>query len=727
MRTYKRLLVPAKVLVLVVAILSCSGNTKSVCNEDVIAKKVDSVMSLLTLGEKVAMLHGNSKFHAGGIERLNIPEWRLTDGPHGIREEMALHVWKTAGRTDDSSTYFPTGTALAATWNPKLARRTGECLAMEARARNKDVLLGPGVNIHRTPLCGRNFEYLTEDPLLNTRISVEYIHGVQSKDVAACIKHFAVNNQEYQRDTIDVNVDERALREIYMPAFKAAVQEANVYTIMGAYNKFRKVYSCENNYLLNELLRDEWGFKGVVISDWDATHSTVDAANNGLDLEMGTEGKDYKNWYFADPLIEAVNAGTVKQETVDAKVRAILTVMYKTNMFNPNRNKGAYNVPEHYQAAYKTASEAIVLLKNDNKLLPLKASEIKSIAVIGDNATRKNSEGGYSSGVKAKREVTPLQGLKNKLPKEVEINYALGYKKIPFEKELERAANKIIDEKLIEEAVKAAKKSDVAVIFGGLNHDFDTELSDKPDMFLPYGQDELLKAVLEANPNTIVVFLAGSPVDMRQFHEQASTIVWGWLNGSEGGNAMADMLLGAVNPSGKMPFTLPVKLEDSPAHNVGEYPGENYKVVYNEGVLVGYRWFDTKGIKPLYAFGHGLSYTSFELSNLKLNKDVFNQEDKIEVTIQVENTGDRAGAETVQLYTHDVEASVPMPKKELRTFRKVFLQPGEKKDVKLSLDASNLSFYDVEGSAWKLEPGEFKVLIGNASDNIVLEKPFMVE
>lgn len=714
-----RLLLIMGFVVANVFLVACTNTDKQTSTKQVFEEEIDGLLSEMTLEEKVSLLHGNSKFANAGVERLGIPEWNLSDGPHGVREEIQRHSWDPAGWTNDSSTYFPTGTALAATWNPALAMGTGEALGEEARFRGKDVLLGPGVNIHRTPLCGRNFEYMSEDPILTAAMCVPYIKGVQSKDVAACVKHYAVNNQETNRMTVDVEVSERALREIYLPAFKAAVEEAGVYTVMGAYNKFRGVYCCENKYLLNDILRDEWNFEGVVISDWDATHSTVDAALNGLDLEMGTGVDSYDDYYFAKPLIKAVNDGLVPEEVVDEKVRSILRTMYKTKILGAeDRETGSYNTPEHYQAAYNVAKESIVLLKNSKNLLPLNQNKLQSIAVIGDNATRKHCEGGFSSGVKAKKEVTPLEGLKNLLGNSVKINFAQGYEKTSKLNNFDLIADNTLNEELLKEAVASAKTSDVAIIFAGLNHDYDTEGGDKPDMILPYQQDVLIKAVSKANPNTIVVFHAGSPVDMSSFSNEISALVWGWLNGSEGGNAIAQMLFGAFSPSGKMPFTLPVRLEDSPAHALNSFPGIDNVVTYAEDLLVGYRWFDTKNIKPLFAFGHGLSYTQFEVTGISVNKEVFEKDEKAIVSLNILNKGEFNGAETIQLYAHDVESSVIRPFKELKSFKKVFLNSGEEKTVHLELDVNDLSFYNDKTSAWELEAGAFQLMVGNASNNI---------
>lgn len=690
--------------------------------EQPIEVRINQLLSKLTLEEKISMIHANTKFTTAGVERLGIPPLHLSDGPHGIREEIKPYSWDPAGWTNDSSSYFPTGTALAATWNPALAHEVGNALGEEARARNKDILLGPAINIHRTPLCGRNFEYMSEDPYLISQMVVPYIQGVQEKDMAACVKHYVLNNQEFGRDSVNVKVDMRALQEIYLPGFKAAVKEGKVLTVMGAYNKYQNDFCCSNNFLINDILKSEWGFQGLIMSDWNATHSTVKSAYAGLDLEMGTAVEIFDDYYFAKPLIEAIKKGQVEEKIVEDKVRRILRVMFKTKMFE-KRNQGSFNTPEHQITAHKIAREAIVLLKNDNGLLPLDKTKIKSIEVIGDNATRKHAKGGYSSGIKALYEITPLEGLKNKIRSELQINYALGYEKtseevygIPLiqKPNPERAAE------LINEAVATAGKSDVAIIFAGLNHDFDTEGKDRPDMKLPYNQDELIQAVYQANPKTIVVLISGSPVEMNPWVNEIPAILQAWFAGMEGGNAMAEVLFGEVNPSGKLPFTFPQKLSDSPAHKIGDYPGHNLNVEYKEGILVGYRYFDTKKVNPLFAFGHGLSYTQFDYSDLEINK-IGNEEGlPVEVSFKIKNIGNLAGAEVAQLYVSDMEASVARPAKELKNFKKVYLQPDKEKQILIKLDQNAFSYFDVNSSSWVIEPGKFKILIGSSSRDIRL-------
>lgn len=686
-------------------------------------KRIQQLIKKMTLKEKVGMLHGNSKFYTEEIKHLGIPEWALSDGPHGVRAEMNRHNWQYAGLTDDASTSFPPGTAMAASWNLELARQRGIVLGEEARFRKKDVLLGPGINIIRSPLCGRNFEYLSEDPFLISQLSVNYIKALQTQDVAACVKHFVANNQEENRFVVDVNMSERALREIYLPGFKASVVDAGVLGVMGAYNKFRGSYCTENDYLGRTLLRDEFKFKGVYMSDWDAVHSTEKAALAGLDLEMGTEKENYNDWYFADPLIKAVQEGRIKESIVDEKVANILRVMIKTKVLDPKtRIKGSINTKEHQQAAYRSAVEAVVLLKNEKQILPLNMSALKSVAIIGDNATRTHCGGGFSSEIKALYEITPLQAITNKYGKSMQINFAQGYEKQSHVVE-RRSDGQLntdkVDWKLIEEAVAQAKKSDVAIVFAGLNHDFDSESFDRLHMRLPYGQETLIQEVAKANPKTIVVIIAGSPLELAGIESRVPALVWGWYGGMEAGNAVVDVLSGKEFPSGKLPFTIPVTLSQSPAHTLGAYPGHDLKVTYEEDILVGYRWFDTKGIEPQYPFGYGLSYTSFEISNVAADKKSYGVNDEITVKVNIKNTGKTDGAEVIQLYVGQTTSSVLRPKKELKAFDKIFLKPGEQKTVDLKVKVKDLAFYDEKTSDWKVEAGEFVLYTGTSAENIV--------
>ena len=691
-------------------------------------KRIEKLIKKMTLEEKVGLLHGNSKFYVAGVERLGIPEWSLSDGPHGVRAEINRHDWAYAGWTNDSASYFPTGTAFAAAWNPELAYRRGEVLGEEARWRKKDVLLGPGVNIIRSPLCGRNFEYMSEDPYMNSVLAVAYIKGLQSRDVACSVKHFAVNNQETNRTTVDVECSERALREIYLPAFKAAVQEGGALTVMAAYNKFRGEFCAENNYLVRKILRNEWGFDGVYVTDWGAAHSTVPSMEAGLDLEMGTLIDKYEDWYYANPLIEAVKSGKVPMSLVDEKVGDVLRVMIKTNVLDPKKRfgPGSMNTKEHQQATYDAAAEAIVLLKNQNNLLPLDFSSIKSLAVIGDNATRKHSNGGLSSEIKAVYEVTPLGALRAKWGDKVDIRFAQGYEKLSTFVEGSNngqssgtfSSKTQESDALLKEAVEVARTSDVALLVCGLNHDYDTESFDRLNMDIPYGQVELIQEVVKANPRTIVVMIAGSPLNMAAVDICSPAIVWAWFNGMEGGNALVDVLSGKVNPSGKMPFTTPVSLDQSPAHALGNFPGRDLKVNYEEDILVGYRWFDTKGLPVVYPFGYGLSYTTFDYSNLNTDKETYDQADTIQATFTLTNTGDREGAEVAQLYVSDPVCSVMRPVKELKGFKKVFLKPGESGRITLDIPVSSLAFYSEAQSQFVVEPGEFILQLGASASDI---------
>ena len=691
-------------------------------------KRIEKLIKKMTLEEKVGLLHGNSKFYVAGVERLGIPEWSLSDGPHGVRAEINRHDWAYAGWTNDSASYFPTGTAFAAAWNPELAYRRGEVLGEEARWRKKDVLLGPGVNIIRAPLWGRNFEYMSEDPYMNSVLAVAYIKGLQSRDVACSVKHFAVNNQETNRTTVDVECSERALREIYLPAFKAAVQEGGALTVMAAYNKFRGEFCAENNYLVRKILRNEWGFDGVYVTDWGAAHSTVPSMEAGLDLEMGTLIDKYEDWYYANPLIEAVKSGKIPMSLVDEKVGDVLRVMIKTNVLDPKKRfgPGSMNTKEHQQATYDAAAEAIVLLKNQNNLLPLDFSSIKSLAVIGDNATRKHSNGGLSSEIKAVYEVTPLGALRAKWGDKVDIRFAQGYEKLSTFVEGSNngqssgtfSSKTQESDALLKEAVEVARTSDVALLVCGLNHDYDTESFDRLNMDIPYGQVELIQEVVKANPRTIVVMIAGSPLNMAAVDICSPAIVWAWFNGMEGGNALVDVLSGKVNPSGKMPFTTPVSLDQSPAHALGNFPGRDLKVNYEEDILVGYRWFETKGLPVVYPFGYGLSYTTFDYSNLNTDKETYDQADTIQATFTLTNTGDREGAEVAQLYVSDPVCSVMRPVKELKGFKKVFLKPGESRQITLDIPVSSLAFYSEAQSQFVVEPGEFILQLGASASDI---------
>ncbi len=704
--------------------------------------EITALLGKLTLEEKVHLIHANSAFAAGGVPRLGIPEVMTSDGPHGVRPEQGRN-WKPPVGANDAGTYLPTNNTLASTWNPALGYAYGTVLGSEANARGKDIILGPGINIVRAPLNGRNFEYLSEDPFLVSKMVVGYIKGVQSQGVSACVKHFAANNQETHRDDIDVDMSERALREIYLPGFKAAVQQAGVYSLMGSYNKFRGTYATENAYLMNTILKGEWGFKGLVMSDWGSVHNTQEALRNGTDLEMGTDlalmyssvdqsaatagasaattapvRSYYDRFFLADPALDAIKKDPTLLPLLNDKVRRILRVMYATHQLGTaKRQPGAYNTQEHQATALKVAEEGIVLLKNEDNLLPFKKS-IKTVAVIGANADRANSMGGGSGQIKAKYEITPLQGIKNELGSGVTVTYAPGYT---------IARDQKADPQLMQQAVAAAKAADLVIYVGGSIHGYDytkwsdnaydAEGTDKPDMNLPFGQDELVQAVLAANPRTAVVLLGGGPIDVSAWAGQAKGIVEAWYPGMEGGNALAHILFGDVNPSGKLPFTFPVKLADSPAMKLGEYPstpGNPLKETYKDDIYVGYRYYDTYNVKPQFAFGYGLSYTTFEYGKLAVTPGA----QRATVTLTVRNSGPTAGAEVVQLYVKDVKSAVKRPEKELKAFEKVFLKPGESKTVTLQLPAESFQYYDEARKQWVLEPGQFDLLVGSSSRDI---------
>jgi beta-glucosidase len=682
--------------------------------------KIDDIISKMTLEEKILMLHGNGQFTSPGIERLGIPELKYSDGPFGIREELEKTSWNPLKLTTDSATFFPTGSALAATWNPELAYLFGTGMGEEARTRGKDILLGPAVNITRIPTGGRTFEYLSEDPFLSSRITVGYIKGVQDQGVAACVKHFALNNQESNRNRVNVIVDDRTMREIYLPPFEAAVKEANVYSVMAAYNKINGNWCSENDILLNKILKKEWGFKGLVMSDWGGTHSTVKAANNGLDVEMGSS----RNAFLGQPLLDSVKAGLVPIEVINNKVKRILRIRFAIEPIAESRPAGVVSTPEHGKIAYKVASQSIVLLKNADNLLPLDLGKTKKIAVIGDNATHKQASGGVGAGVKTRYEITPLQGLKNKAGSRASIQFAQGYKPEFIQGQQgrgRRSPNNKIDSTLLAEAVKLARNSDIAIIFAGTNRDFETEGSDRADLKLPFGQDELIRAIAAVNPRTIVVLVAGAPQDLNDALKSSAAMLMSWFNGSEGGNAIADVLLGNVNPSGKLPFTFPVSLNDSPAFALSTFPGDN-NASYKEGSLVGYRWFDTKNIKPLFSFGFGLSYTQFTYSGIRTDKEKYRSDETIQISMDIKNTGKREGDEVVQLYVHRVNSKVEWPAKELKSFSRVTLKPGETKKVTLSVPVSQLRYWDVKSNDWRLESGEIQLMIGSASSDIRLNK-----
>lgn len=689
--------------------------------------KVDSLLNQLTLDEKITMIHASTKFSTGAVPRLGIPSLRMSDGPCGVRMESNANDFDPVGWTNDDGIYLPALTAVASTWNPALARETGTILGQESKIRGKHVHLAPGINILRSPLNGRNWEYMSEDPFLVARLVAPLIQGIQSNGIAACVKHFALNNQETDRTTIDVGADERALREIYLQGFESAVKEGGSLAVMGSYNKFRGQFATYNKYLIQDILKGEWGFKGTVISDWNAVHNTVEAGNDGLDIEMGTK-KPYDQYFMAQPMLNAVKEGLVSEKNIDDKVRRILYLMLKINAineapFDTTGMKARLATPERCMTARKVAEEAIVLLKNSNNILPLDISRIKSLAVIGANAVAKHSFGGGSTAIKARYEITPLEGLQKKLGDKVKITYAPGYPQTLNPKRHSDMILDTINRKMIAEAVAAAKKSDYAIIFGGLNHNLslESEGADRTNLKLPYGQDLLIREVVKANPKTIVVLLCGSPVELGEWRHNVPGLLQNSFLGMEAGNALAEVIFGDVNPSGKLPYTFPVKLEDSPDHALGEYPGVDGVVHYNEGIYVGYRYYDTKNVEPLFPFGYGLSYTQFDYSNLNIPSEFTDNQNEVKVSFDIKNTGQYEGKEIAQVYVHDVESSLERPTKELKGFLKVGLKAGETKMVEITLDKRAFQFYDPVKKAWVAEPGTFGILVGSSSKYIRLK------
>ena len=711
-----------------------------------VEKRVEDALSRMTLEEKVAMCHAQSKFSSPGVPRLGIPELWWSDGPHGVRAEINWNNWNYAGWTNDSITAFPALTALAATWNPELSALYGKSVGEEARYRKKEVLLGPGVNICRTPLNGRNFEYMGEDPYLAGEMVVPYIQALQSNGVAACVKHFALNNQEVWRGNVNVVVSDRALYEIYLPAFRKAVVEGGAWSIMGAYNRYGRQHCCHNERLLNDILRGEWGFDGVVVSDWGGVHSPREAALYGLDVEMGTgtngltsEGRfTYDDYYLGKPYREALQRGELPMESLDAKVRNILRLIFRTAM-RTDRPFGSVATPEHYAAAKQIGDEAIVLLKNDG-LLPIQADRYRSILVVGENAVRNLAEGGGSSELKPKDMFSPLDALRRRYGDKVRFTQGYASGRSMYGRE-ELILQPQLDS-MRQQAVEMARTADLVIYIGGLNKNAfqDCESTDRRSYDLPWGQDRLIAELAAANKNLIVANISGNAYAMPWLDEVAA-VVQSWYLGTMIGESMAAVLCGEVNPSGKLPFSFPYKLEDCSAHHFGTaaYPGQESnrsggavgdlkgadvnvgrdpEVIYEDDILIGYRWHDTKKIPAMFSFGHGLSYTTFEYGKASASAKTIAADRPIEITLSVRNTGKTEGQEVVQLYIADEKASVLRPVKELKGFRKVALRAGETADVTFTVTLDDLKFFDEASHAWVAEPGKFKALIGSSSTDI---------
>ncbi|MBQ3607194.1 MAG: glycoside hydrolase family 3 C-terminal domain-containing protein [Bacteroidales bacterium] len=708
-----------------------------------VEERVEDALARMTLEEKVGMTTAQSKFSSRGVPRLGIPEVWHTDGPHGIRPEVLWDEWDQAGWTNDSCTAFPALVNLAATWDKEMSLLYGRSIGEEARYRKKDILLGPGVNICRTPLNGRNFEYMGEDPFLAGAMVSPYVKGVQENGVAACVKHYAVNNQEFQRTQSNSVVDDRTLHEIYLPAFKAAVQEGGAWSIMGSYNLYNGQYNCHNKKLLVDILKGDWGFDGVVVSDWGGCRVSEEAILNGLDIEMGTwtnglrgaASDSYRNYHMADPYLKGLREGKYTTKELDDKVRRILRLIFRTSM-RPEPNYGRFVCPEHYQAAREISAAGVVLLKNEDNVLPLKVAEGAKIVVVGENAVKKMVVGGGSSNLKTAYEVNPLEGLQNAFGDKAEVVWVRGYVgDTSTSYNMVDTGQDLTDnrspEVLIAEAVEAAKDADYVIFVGGLNKSAhqDNESTDRYDTFLPYGQQDVIDALAEVSDKFVVVNISGSPVSM-PWEDKADAIVQGWYGGTESGNALADVLTGKVNPSGRLPFSIPFKYEDGPIKTERQYPGikeegdQFWQTHYDEGVYVGYRWYDSKNVPVQWAFGHGLSYTSFEYSDAKAAKASMKADGTMKISVNVKNVGECDGHEIVQLYIADPVASIDRPAKELKGFEKVYLKAGETAMVTFEIDAADLSFYDVAKGGWNAEPGEFQALIGSSSADIRATVPF---
>ena len=702
-----------------------------------IEERVEDALSRMTLEEKVGMTTAQSKFSSRGVPRLGIPEVWHTDGPHGIRPEVLWDDWDQAGWTNDSCTAFPALINLAATWDKEMSLLYGRSIGEEARYRKKDILLGPGINICRTPLNGRNFEYMGEDPFLAGQMVVPYVKGVQENGVAACVKHYAVNNQEFQRTQSNSVVDDRTLYEIYLPAFKAAVVEGNAWAIMGSYNLYNGQFNCHNKKLLVDILKGEWGFDGVVVSDWGGCRISEEAILYGLDIEMGTwtnglrgaASNSYRNYHMADPYLKGLREGKYTTKELDDKVRRILRVIFRTSM-RPEPNYGRFVCPEHYQAARDIAAAGVVLLKNEDNTLPLNVPEGGKIVLVGENVVKKMVVGGGSSNLKTAYEINPLEGLQNAYGDKAQIVWERGYVgDTSTSYNLVDTGQDLSDdrtpEQLIAAAVEAAKDADYVIFVGGLNKskNQDNESTDRLQITLPYGQEEVIDALSKVSKKLVVVNISGSPVAM-PWADKADAIVQGWYGGTESGNALADVLTGKVNPSGRLPFTVPYRYEDGPIKTQAQYPGikeegdQFWQTHYSEGVYIGYRWYSTKGIEVQFPFGHGLSYTTFEYANVKADKSEMTADQKLLVSVDVTNTGSVDGAEIVQLYINDVQSSIDRPVKELKNFEKVYLKAGETKTVTFEVDAQDLSYFDADKHEWVAEPGDFKVLLGSTSEDI---------
>ena len=731
-KKHPRSLVVAAITVLSVTLQAQTYPTKLLDNE----QRIDEIVGSMTLEEKVEMLHGKNMFSSAGIPRLGIADVEYADGPFGIREEMEPHSWNSAHLTTDSATFFPTGSALAATWSTEWAYAYGQGMSREARLRGKDMILGPAINIQRIPTGGRTYEYLSEDPLLSGMLAMAYTRGSQDNGTAVCLKHYALNNQEDYRGFVDVQISDRAMHEIYLRPFEMAVCEADAWGLMAAYNKVNGRWCSENEHLLTTVLRRQWGFPGMVISDWGGVHSTVDAVTAGMNVEMPGSR------YMGQALLDSVKAGAVSEAVIDQRVREILRVRLTVKPVDKAvANSQPVGNAEEMATALEVARRSIVLLKNEG-LLPIDLKRTKRIAVIGENAVTRMSLGGVGAGVKTRCEITPLEGLQTILGSSVKMTYAAGYKS--FDRD---SRNKHLDpiqpadRQLMAEAVKAAKQADLVIFFAGNNREVETEGSDRKTITLPSGQDELAAALAKANQRLVTVVVSGGPVDISTVNKVSGALVASWFNGSMGGQALAEVLTGEISPSGKLPMTWPKKLEDVPAYATGTYPqqvsnnnqGDIFVDItrnrsnerrqqlvanYAEQSLVGYRWYDKKNVAVAYPFGYGLSYATFQYSGLAVKPTT----EGFDVSFTLENTSDRKAEEVAQVYVSRPTSRVERPVKELKAFRRVALKAGERRTVVVPIRRADLCHWDEPAQTWLLEPGNMTVLVGGSSDNLPLKQ-----
>lgn len=716
-------------------------------------QEISGIIAQMTQEEKVEMLHAKFMFVSAGVERLGIADISYADGPFGIREEMEPKSWNSIHLATDSATFFPTGSALAATWDEDIAYLYGTGMAAEAKRRGKDMILGPAINIQRIPTGGRTYEYLSEDPFLSSRLSVGYTKGVQDNGVAVCLKHYALNNQETNRGTVNAIVSDRAIREIYLPPFEAAVVEADAYGVMSAYNKVNGTWCSESDFLLNQVLRRDWGFRGIVISDWGGTHSVVKSTVAGLNVEMPSAD------YHGKALLDSLKSGAIAESVIDERVRELLRVrMAVEPVPAAEANKVMAGQPEQAAIARKVAEKSIVLLKNEGALLPVRLQDVKEIAVIGDNADRIMATGGVGAGVKALYEITPLAGIRQRVGDAAVVTFARGYamqqNRRGFGMMQQQSGQDDAAQRLLDEAVKAAEKADVVFFIGGNNRQWETEGSDRQNMKLPYNQEKVLEAVAAANPRVVFVNVAGAPSDLDVVEACAPAILQSWFNGTEGGTALASVLFGDISPSGHLPFSYPVHLEDSPAYALGNFPQTDAPVsedvfvslvgansvqdaingssnrttaAYSEDLLVGYRWFDTRSLPVRYPFGHGLSYSTFSYENLQTSADVYKDGEDIEVTFTLTNTGNMTADAVPQLYVHRTDAKVAWPYKELKAFRRLTLAAGESREVTLTVPVEQLKYWNQEAYGWTLEPGGIELQLGTSAGDILLRRTVSVK